>query len=455
MGDHDVATEANTNWQFQDLARISGAPICLNQNCSTLLALPLDLREQILVQLDGQDIRTCTLLSKEFNVFIRSSIVLQYLIACHAAGVVDNPRCKLSYAERYEALLKREEAWYRFQPVFTETFDVQSERQFGIHRLSAGIYLLGDNNRRDLRYCTLPSTPDEVPQWATIHGHGPKRDWNGAIINVGMAIYEHDLIVNAVSLIDTQDNRVVYSLIMVPLQFSTGKYHPLAHCPQIYVQNFNERWQNVALEIVGDNVALVTPARLFIFDWKTGRKKLQYEALNNAYSGLVFLSPETLLIPNDTQVHLEVWKIPKEVDQVPYRTLHLRLPLLSEGEFIRGITCDSTPNIPYSPPRPFQTSADNAIIVVSLHFMSPGLTFALFIHCRSLLDIITKFSHTNMPSTQAPASGTPRDVVSIPWSEWGPPISRWLDINQTLLAGDVVPAGLRFAKPAHYCKKGR
>ncbi len=153
------------------------------------------------LRLDTQDIRTCTLLSKEFNIFIRSSIVLQYLIACHAAGVVDNPRCKLSYAERYEALLKREKAWCRFQPVFGETFAVPNEPRFDIHKLSEGVYLLGDSNRRDLRCCTLPSTPDEVPQWATIHGHGPKRDWNGVIIDVGMAVYEHDLIVNVVSFV--------------------------------------------------------------------------------------------------------------------------------------------------------------------------------------------------------------------------------------------------------------
>ena len=75
-------------------------------------------------------------------------------------------------------------------------------------------------------------------------------------------------------LIDTQDNRVVCSLNMVLLQFSTGKYHPLAFCPRIHVQDFDGRRPDIALEIVGDNVALATRAILFIFDWKTGRKKL-------------------------------------------------------------------------------------------------------------------------------------------------------------------------------------
>lgn len=201
MSNGDEAVEANAGWQSQSLARLS-TPVCQNHNGSnpsTLLALPLDLLEQILLRMDAQDIRTCTLLSKGFNIFIRSSVVLQYLIACHAAGVVDNQRCKLPYAERHEALLKREKAWCRFQPVFTKTFDVPNELPFGIHKLTAGVFLLVDDNHRDLHYCTLPSTPDEVPQWATIHGHGPEKDWNGAIVDVGMAVYEHDLIVNVIS----------------------------------------------------------------------------------------------------------------------------------------------------------------------------------------------------------------------------------------------------------------
>lgn len=171
---------------------------------------------------------------------------------------------------------------------------------------------------------------------------------------------------------------------------------------------------------------------------------------NFAYSDPVFISPETLFVPNDTQAHLEVWKIPKEVDHVPYQTLHLCLPSLSEEEFIFGATCRSAPNpyihdMPYAPPRPFHTSADNAIIAISLRFTPSGLISALFIHRGSLLDIITKFSHANTPSTQAPASGTPRDVVSIPWSEWGPPISRWLDISGTAFVWALAPAGLRWA----------
>ena len=68
-----------------------------------------------------------------------------------------------------------------------------------------------------------------------------------------------------------------YSMYMILLQFYTGEYHPLAHHPRIDVQHY-ERGQHVMLEIAGDNIALLVDtyrtAQLFIFDWKTGHKRL-------------------------------------------------------------------------------------------------------------------------------------------------------------------------------------
>src|SRR6266550_6042546 len=68
-----------------------------------------------------------------------------------------------------------------------------------------------------------------------------------------------------------------YSMYMILLQFSTREYHPLAHRPRIDVQDY-ERGQGVTLEIAGDNLALLVythrMAQLFIFDWKTGHKRL-------------------------------------------------------------------------------------------------------------------------------------------------------------------------------------
>ena len=68
-----------------------------------------------------------------------------------------------------------------------------------IYDLTAGAFLLGDVNYRDLHYCGLPSTPNDIPQRTTFNAHGQNRNWTGNIIDVGMAVYQHDLIVNVIS----------------------------------------------------------------------------------------------------------------------------------------------------------------------------------------------------------------------------------------------------------------
>lgn len=76
-----------------------------HQMCSSTCR---ELLEQTLLKLDPFSVKNCALLSREFNTFISASIAFQYLFACHVAGVVNNPCHKAPYAERCEALLKRE-----------------------------------------------------------------------------------------------------------------------------------------------------------------------------------------------------------------------------------------------------------------------------------------------------------------------------------------------------------
>ncbi|KAF8335199.1 hypothetical protein F5887DRAFT_892119, partial [Amanita rubescens] len=406
-----------------------------------LLALPPDLLERILLQLDGQDVITCSLISRQFNIFIRSSIILQYRIACHAAGVVDNPHCKLSYPERHEALSKREMAWRRLQPVFTKTFDVPHVPS-SLYDLTSGIYC-SDVENQHLHYCSLPSTPEDVLQWNTIYVHGPNKNGDECIADMGMAINEHDLIISIVSSrLDAPLNDAVYSLSMVLLQFSTGQHHPLAQCPLIYVKGSYYRPDGeTVLDISGDHVALVTGNILFIFDWKTGHKRLQHQATERAYTSLVFISPEILVVPNLTHAQFEVWKIHRDASITPYLFLNLRLPTLDREWSIFHVRCHSRPSpylhdIPHAPPRSFYPSVRNAIIVSNVTFCNKdgrGRTVTLAMHRQSLLDAIKSLPRF-----------TPGEY-SIPWSAWGPPISRWFKEDEAQVGWITASAGQRWA----------
>ncbi|KIL67950.1 hypothetical protein M378DRAFT_992105 [Amanita muscaria Koide BX008] len=113
---------------------------------------------------------------------------------------LDNSRSPLSYAKRLAALKKREHAWRKLKSVFEATIKVNHQRQpSSVHDLTAGTYLLWDHNLRDLHYRHLPSSPQDNPRLSRILGHGPEQNWSGIIVDMGRAVYEHDLIVNVIS----------------------------------------------------------------------------------------------------------------------------------------------------------------------------------------------------------------------------------------------------------------
>ncbi|KAM6497489.1 hypothetical protein JOM56_007962 [Amanita muscaria] len=180
----------------------------------------------------------CRLVNRDFNAIIQSSTLVQYYLASKAAGVTDNPQSPLSYAERLEALTKREDAWRKLTPVFETT--IKTDHPSTTYELTAGNYFVIDKNRKDLYYCHLPSSPPEDnrnPHWFRIPGHGPGQSWSGAIVDIGMAIYEHDLVVNVISSeVGNQAGTPQHSLDLVLLKFSTREYHPLARHPLIHVQ---------------------------------------------------------------------------------------------------------------------------------------------------------------------------------------------------------------------------
>lgn len=178
----------------------------------------------------------------------------------------------------------------------------------------------------------------------------------------------------------------------------------------------------------------------------------------------------------------DVWKIPKE-DSVPYQVLGLRFPALSKEHYIVRLDhCGGRPdphNVLRTSPKPFHISADETMImtIVTISSMSQTHFFAHFMRRRSLLETIISLIRTGVPpsfnvwhqSNQAVInyddSGMPcsfsfsitglqeasshREVYgvrSIPWSEWGPPISRWLDAGDMTRSWTITPIGQRWLR---------
>ncbi|KIL63046.1 hypothetical protein M378DRAFT_12420 [Amanita muscaria Koide BX008] len=211
-----------------------------------------------------------------------------------------------------------------------------------------------------------------------------------------------------------------HSLDLVLLKFSTGEYHPLARRPRIHIQRSTEVEPRVSARIVGDNLALIVHSyygtfsdKLIIFDWKIGRRLLQHEASKNAYFSLDFVSPELLFVPNSVLSHFEVWHIPPNQlnGKPPIQILSLQIPAVSPQYSIFNLGCYGEPNpflhsMPYLPPRPFFSSPESSIIMVTLR-MSSNLrlggrraSYNIFMHRCALLDTIQKWTSPSLLEQQ-------------------------------------------------------
>lgn len=316
---------------------------------------------------------------------IRGSTILQYRIATHSACVDDNPNSGLPVTARLQLLIESQAAWAACKINFWRALAIpyQSSRIYGLRN---GIFFLGEENGHAIRYARLPSNPDAPLEWKTIE-FAPKR-----IIDVVLNIDEYDLI--APVTVTTHPTQPDTNVIEVQLlQFSTAMPHPLARTPAIFVyESLSERFV-VSAETAGFHFALsiaqyfgAVPEPyeyLYVFDWTTGERMMSVELLHNTYSGLIFLSPEFLLLPNQYASRLDVWRIPTSApppsspsDQAALAPqarplLSLALPDLAPSQYDSvSLSCRAEPNPATSPSatksydpgfRPFSQKAFHAM----------------------------------------------------------------------------------------------
>ncbi|KAF8063143.1 hypothetical protein FPV67DRAFT_1782712 [Lyophyllum atratum] len=450
-----------------------------------LLDLPPEVIVLILCYLDLPDfvsaIRTNHTL---YNT--RTVHVLRYRFALQAAAVEDNPDSSVLIAQRLALLKDREEGWGGFNFDFRRKIPVRHTPS-GIYDMTGGIYLLGDENRRALHYCKLPSKPSDPATWSQIR-------IDRELIDMGLAIYEHDLIA-VVTTTQHPTHVGMHVIELLLLEFSSGKHHPLARSPVLFVAETRWPRPSIGIEIVGDNLALITNHFLghqrprdtfYVFDWKTGALKMKISAPHDTYSGLVFLSPTLVLLPNTQKHCFDIWSIPaspppndpsSDPSSKPRPLLSLELPTLNLGQFMLTVNCRSEPGptlngTPHSN-QPFHAAPEDAIVIFNLRLGHAGIAFSLFVHRSALLSLAREaqaletyarywgdisvgavmndgkmeLMEHRMPETiveiepQPDQAGAP--VVYMHWQDWGPPVTRWFDADDMPTRWITTSAGQR------------
>ncbi|KAJ7099723.1 hypothetical protein C8R44DRAFT_810237 [Mycena epipterygia] len=387
---------------------------------SPLFYLPPELLIRVLSFLPAlTDIHACRRTSRFFLHFINSSIELQYLMATFTAQVTDNPYSTAPISERIRALSARERTFGEGTPSWSSSIPVTFQPS-GLYELSAGLFFLGEQQRQALRYIELPTVP--------IEEDAPPQEWcrlaispQSVIIDFGLAIEEHDLIVIATFTPTSPRGREG----LVNLEFrsmSTHLPHPQARGPiEVYKSDYG--LPNITLETVGEHAVLAVmyphagrdtgpEDHVYVYEWKTGKLKMKIDADWRTYFGAVFLSPDVLMLPNTKAATLELWRIPSEQTTAPTLTLHL--PRLLPDVRIGIMTARGEPNPLLSSARksarlPFYPSVDDSIMVFHVSF--PVQKFLLYIHRRALLALLD--TH---------AAG---DACN--YADWGPDACRWLN----------------------------
>ena len=152
-----------------------------------LLPLPPEIIIQIIRELHPSDYLSCHLTCKTLHNLVSSSSELQYYAALIPALAEDNPCSNLPASEKLEALRRSERAWWTLRPGFVKSVPV-THIQSGVYDLTAGVYFLSNSTRNSIHYIKLPTKETDVVEWQKI-------DANKLIVDIGLCLYEHDLMV--------------------------------------------------------------------------------------------------------------------------------------------------------------------------------------------------------------------------------------------------------------------
>ncbi|KAG5650299.1 hypothetical protein H0H81_012693 [Sphagnurus paluster] len=385
----------------------------------------------VLSFLDVFDIINASQVNSSLHRFIQCSNVLQYHIRLQLACAQDNPNSILPISERLSLLKTHEEAWSHLTFDFLRVIPVELQTSH-ISRLTGGIYLFGDKNRRALHYINLPSKRSDTVEWNKI-------EIDKELIGVGLNILEHDLIAvltSAPSLTEAQS----YILEVQLLQLSTAKPHPQALTHVLFVaESSSTEYPSTALEVVGVNIVLIAIHSgsssqphdyLRVFDWMSGEMKLEQQIdLQKCmyHPSLVFLTAELLLIPNARDLALDIWEIPSSGSEDTHPLVpivSLALPSISHVHRVSRFFCHAEPNptapLPArSPPpssvgpdpasgsmqlglatayakKPFHPCPEDAVVVINMHLQTASHVLiakkGLFVRRVDLLEAVRRAS---------------------------------------------------------------
>ncbi|KAJ7184444.1 hypothetical protein C8R46DRAFT_1064088 [Mycena filopes] len=385
-------------------------PPCELLFLTTTMPILLDLPPEILIlifsSLDLPALTSCLATNRHVKSIIDGSTLLQYRLAALAACVEDNPgNTDIDSAHKLAALQRRQKHFTELRPASARTVEV--DLVIRTYSLSGGVFVATERDSGILKWISL-LTKEPVLQRLEVHGY---------VQDMVLAVPEDDLL--AIVLASNPAGPVVELCFY---EMSTQSAHRMARKAVIKVPIPGEDIEHTALDVCGSKLSLLIDydsdwnitSHLLIYDWKQGHLLMD---IRGEYKTTTFLSPDVILLVQESAGTLELWSIPGNVAQDILPRVSLKLPQLADGGTYEISSLESNPKgpTPLFSREPFHASFADSIIVLEVCILLDDgpeeAVFDLVLPRSALLQLL-------------PLPGEYEKELL--WGEWGPPISQWL-----------------------------
>lgn len=175
----------------------AGVFLILDMPSTVLLTLPPELLLKVIHLLPTSDVQHLQLTCKHLRSIVEFSGFHTYAKQLHLSGVHDDFPPGFSYFERLKALKQRDENWASLRPRSIARMNIPFHAS-GIYDLTGGVFLLGykgdtpsSTSTRGFHYTMLPTIDSDSGSHSQAW---PGVEFESEVIDVGLAIPEHDLI---------------------------------------------------------------------------------------------------------------------------------------------------------------------------------------------------------------------------------------------------------------------
>ncbi|TFK85394.1 hypothetical protein K466DRAFT_494844, partial [Polyporus arcularius HHB13444] len=411
---------------------------------SGLLKLPQELLVETLKYLDLTELLRCNLICSLLRNVIQDSLELQYRIELAADGLVDGIGCSLSTSERLARLLELRARWHYLD--WADVKPIQAPAMCQAYELVDGVFASSmGNGLSGSRHLALTWLPNRREAERTV-----ERSDLGVTVRDFAIDPSQDLM--ALVIADEVESFNIHLRTM-----SGNKPHPRAAQPELKAP-IPFQVGNSFIQIVDDIVGTffwVHGPGLLIWNWRTGKNVVHciVDLPTGAYD-FAFLSSRAFMLTVATGAgSIELYTFTGDEDapiardrsssssssspsgpttptpsspplrlpwysarRLPTRVAVLHLPPTQPGRDMRKAFTHSGPFVGRpTPGRPFETSPEARVHMLTLHYGDHAGMFNLF--------VLNCFFLSLVPAGQVGSKEDYAPVVK-PWNEWGPENTR-------------------------------